>query len=1144
MSEVLRDATLRQARALDPASTIWVEASAGSGKTKVLVDRCLRLLLDGTAPERLLCITFTKAAASEMANRLMQALQAWVAQSEQALESSLDALLGRPPEEEEITRARSLLASVLDTPGGLKVQTLHSFCQSVLSRFPLEAGISPGFQTLDERSAAELMAAARDDLIRQASLEPRLAEALEAVLVAHGEEGLGELQALLANERDHLIPLLEKGDLPPLLRLADFLDLDLEADPEEVLREGLSDAALPHDGDLGLIKTALISGTPKEREKVAGLEVFLGLTPEARAEAFGDYVGLFLANSGKDRAARKRLLTKSAQVAVPEAIAVMEAEAGRLLALEERVIAARCLRLTAANLILASHLLQHYEARKQALGALDYQDMLQRTANLLAKEGAAAWVLYKLDGGLSHVLIDEAQDTSPLQWQILKVLTEEFYSGVSAAAEREAGPRSVFAVGDAKQSIYRFQGADPAGFEAAARHYASRAEAARLHFERVPLIHSFRSVPAVLEAVDAVFDAAPALTEGRYPNHLSVRADAGGEVTLDPRQLPLQEEEAEAWFLPLEQRRASSPAVALADALAARIEHWLKDPKARREEGEAWLSARGRAIEAGDILILVRRRDRLFHALARALERRSLPVAGIDRMLLTQQLAVQDLTALVQVLLLPDDDLSLANVLKGPLYGIDDESLYRLAYKREATLWAELLAHSGDDPLWQAAASELQELRRQVDFLPPFELLSQVLGALSGRRRIAGRLGEECGDPLDEFLSLALDYEREHTPTLQGFLGWLTRSEVEIKRDMEEAGQKIRLMTVHGAKGLQAPVVIIPDTDQRRTRSAAFQISGTEGLLLRRVKDCERVPAIRAIAGEQREEAAAEERRLLYVAMTRAEDRLYLAGHSTREEVPEGSWYDLLKRGLANLTGESEAPLLHRSTQLKQVTQPSPQSKEETPALPAWAFQPPPLEPEPIRPLSPSRPDLPDPPVLSPLSPGPAAGLSRGRLVHRLLQLLPDLPEGERSAAATRFLAQPAFALPIEQQKEIARETLAVLEAPEVAPLFGPISQAEVPIVGLVGARRIAGQVDRLAVTVDSVLLVDYKTNRPSPRDPDQVPRAYLQQLAAYRLLLRGLYPDRKLLCYLLWTEQARLMHISDDRLEQANPLTPPPTDP
>ncbi|MBC6406331.1 MAG: double-strand break repair helicase AddA [Rhodospirillales bacterium] len=1136
MSHPAEIASRQQRRALDPAATVWVEASAGSGKTKVLVDRCLRLLLSGTAPERLLCITFTKAAASEMANRLMRALQTWVASETAELEGQLEALLGRHPKQEETGRARQLFALVLDTPSGFKVQTLHSFCQSVLSRFPLEAGTAPGFATLDERSAAELMAAAYGDLVIAAGREPEIAEALEALLVDQSETGLEDLKKILTAERDRLIPMLSAGYEGPLAALANYLELPPGADPEELWAEGLSDAALPRDALPPVIR-ALNSGTPTETKSAQALQTFLDLPEEKRAGEAKSYLSLFLAGKDRDRHLKARLLTKKAEATVPEALAVMATEGERLLTLEQRRLAAQCLRLSEANLRLAQRLLSLYRERKRAAAALDYQDMLQLTADLLAKPGAASWVLFKLDGGLSHVLIDEAQDTSPLQWQILKALTEEFYDGEGAAE----AIRSVFAVGDAKQSIYSFQGADPAGFEDAARHFGTKAEAAGLRFRRVPLTHSFRSVPAVLACVDAVFKDAAPLTAGPYPPHSPIRAEDGGLVALQPRRLP--EETADpAWAPPVTQERAESPAAALAEALAGQIEGWLGDPALRQPGGAAWLAARGRPIEAGDILILVRRRGPLFHALARALERRRLPVAGIDRMLLSQQLAAMDLCALLQVLLLPEDDLSLACVLKGPLYGLDDDDLFRLAHGRRGSLWHSLQTGRQQEPAWLTAAEELKQLRGQLDFLPPFELLSQLLGARNGRRRLCARLGEECNDPLDELLSLALAYEGLHSPSLQGFLGWLNRSEVEVKRDLEEAGSRIRLMTVHGAKGLQAPVVILPDTDRHRSQPRAFLIE--PDFLLRRIAGCEGIAAVAALADRRTEAAAAEERRLLYVALTRAEDRLYLLGTGTKKEVPKDCWYDLLQQGLGRLTGTEEAPAEYSSPQHRPAEPAKPKAAEDKTAgdigaLPDWAKLPPAKEPEPWRPFMPSRPSLPDPPALSPLRPSlTKPGLVRGRLVHRLLQLLPDLPAEARAPAARQFLAQAAYGLTPREREEMAAETLAAIGAPEAAALFGPHSRAEVPLVGLAGRRPIAGRIDRLAVTDEAVLLVDYKTDRQAPRDPAAVPKAYLQQLAGYALLLRSLYPDRPLRCFLLWTEGARLMRIGKERLEHASPLT------
>ncbi|GAB5468581.1 MAG: double-strand break repair helicase AddA [Rhodospirillales bacterium] len=1151
-------ATRLQHQALDPQATIWVEASAGSGKTKVLVDRCLRLLLDGTKPERLLCITFTKAAASEMASRLMQTLSYWVARSETDLEADLDSLLGRHPTESESRIARQLFALVLDTPGGLKVQTLHAFCQAVLTRFPLEADVSPGFRALEERDAAALMAAAREDLMQRVALDGALRQALSRLLVAEGEEGVVEVAGLVAQQRDALLPLLDQGTLPPLLRLAERLDLAFDADPDGLLAEALDDTALPL-AHLPLIEAAFTSGSKVEQEKAQRLAAFRTASVEERVGLFHGYAALFLANAGTKRSLRSALLTKAAKAAVPEAEAAMVAEGERLLDLEVRVTAARCFRVSEAALILAKALLDAYEHRKRLSAALDYQDLLQKTDALLARPGIAAWVLYKLDGGLDHVLIDEAQDTAPLQWRIVTRLTEEFYSGEGAQPKGGRRPRSVFAVGDPKQSIYRFQGADPAGFQAAARRYGGAVLGVGQRFLHLALTHSFRSTPAVLAAVDAVFERAEPLTQGAYAPHQAIRAGAAGLVQLRPRHLPELELEDAPWAPPLTQTAMQSPAAALAEEVASLVADWLgaKDP---RPGDEAWLTARDRPIAAGDILILVRRRDQLFHLLARALEKRGVPIAGIDRMLLSQQLAVMDLVALGQVLLLPEDDLTLASVLKGPLFGLEEESLYRLAQPRAGSLWAALREQRREEPAWTAAYEELSALRARLDFQPPFDLFAELLGAGGGRKRLCARLGEEAGDPLDEFLALALTYEQEEAASLQGFLGWLTRSEVSVKRDMEAAADKVRLMTVHGAKGLQAPLVLLPDTRARQSPPQRILIDREAGLFLHRQAEMARVPALAELIERRRQADAAEERRLLYVAMTRAEDRLYLLGYQGKRATQGESWYDLLQSGMTALCGapdpddsvkeeEDEAPqdrlLCHENPQGDAVRPDRPASAQApaTP-LPAWTLALPAAEPDPGRPLSPSRPSQPDPPTLSPLVGQLRPGLTRGRLVHRLLQLLPDLPEDERPAAARRFLAQPAWALEPGPQEEIAAETLAVLTAPEAAALFGPGSRAEVPIAGLVGKTRIAGQIDRLAISPEALLLVDYKTNRPSPEREADVPRPYLQQLAAYAALLAGLYPGLPLRCFLLWTETARLMHISDDRISQAGVLTAAPGDP
>ncbi len=393
-------------------------------------------------------------------------------------------------------------------------------------------------------------------------------------------------------------------------------------------------------------------------------------------------------------------------------------------------------------------------------------------------------------------------------------------------------------------------------------------------------------------------------------------------------------------------------------------------------------------------------------------------------MRLTEQLAVEDLVALGNFLLLPEDELTLATVLKSPLFDWDDELLYALAWPRERrSLWAELRRRAGERPEFARAAEELSALLAQADFVPPYELYAQVLSARGGRRAMLRRLGPDAADPLDEFLAAALSYERMHGPSLQGFLGWLAAGEAEVKRDLDQRGRdEVRIMTVHGAKGLQAPIVVLPDTLQAPARLPKVLWSA-EGLPLWSGRDG-RAPAYdlaKAAATQRRDQ---EYRRLLYVAMTRAEDRLYVCGWNTKRAAPPGNWYELIKAGLETCAaahdftfdgadGWAGPGLRLESPQTAASVNENRGADQVRLAVsePEWLRQPPEPEPTPPRPLAPSRPALPDPSARSPLSERGADNFQRGRLVHRLLQSLPDLPPEARAEAARRYLRLPLHGL-------------------------------------------------------------------------------------------------------------------------------------
>jgi ATP-dependent helicase/nuclease subunit A len=555
--------------------------------------------------------------------------------------------------------------------------------------------------------------------------------------------------------------------------------------------------------------------------------------------------------------------------------------------------------------------------------------------------------------------------------------------------------------------------------------------------------------------------------------------------------------------------------------------------------------------------VLVRRRGAFVNALIRALKQRDVPVAGSDRMVLTYHIAVEDLVALGHFLLLPGDDLTLATVLKSPLYGIDEETLFRLAHGRgERSLWSELRNLALTDLAANRAASELSALLARVDFAAPYELFAEVLAARGGTRAMLARLGPEAADPLDEFLSLALAYERAEIPSLQGFLHWLAAGEVEIKRDFDQRGRdEVRILTVHGAKGLQAPIVFLPDTLQAPTQTPRL-LWTLDGLPLwtpNRELAAPAAEAARRAAQQRRDE---EYRRLLYVAMTRAEDRLIVCGWQTRRPAPPGNWYELVAAGLAPQAERivfDGAPLIGEDgwggeglclsspqTAAPELDRTAPAAPPESAEAPSWLRRPPPPEPAPPIPLAPSRPSLAEPAARSPL--GAAAregpGFRRGLLVHRLLQILPELPPEARHAAAQRFLARPVHGIDAAEQAAIAVETLAVLEDPRFAPLFGPDSQAEVPIVGLLGDYALSGQIDRLVVGASEITIVDYKTLRPPPASESDVPPAYLRQLAVYRTAVASIYPGRAVRCALLWTDGPRLMAVNPALIDRHEPAT------
>ena len=1144
-----------QRAAAEPRASVWVSASAGSGKTKVLTDRVLTLLLSGTAAHRILCLTFTKAAAAEMSNRVERELAIWTVTTDQELAERLSRLLGKIPNAPLIRIARRLFAQVLDTPGGLKIQTIHGFCESLLARFPLESGVTPQTQVMDERSAAELMRTARDAVLVASKTQPVLLEALQEVTSHLQEEQFTELMSVLSRDRGRLADLIHYTGGLRGAEDAVFAKIGVSRDAtiEEAVRCACSDDSFNGD-DLRGAAAALAQGAGKtDQARAYVLAKWLAGTIEDRIAQINDYLDAFLRKS--DRQPRAHLATKSVLEAAPEIDESLRQEALRLATHCDTLSSIASSRGTVALLRLGAAMLDAYNATKQAEMRLDYDDLIYRARDLLAGEDMTPWVLFKLDGGLDHILIDESQDTNPEQWEIIRAIADEFFAGDGA---RDSDQRTIFAVGDKKQSIFSFQRADPSVGEKLRQYFTERAGAAGRDWRTVSLDTSFRSTKAVLAAVDAVFAEEPArsgvVAEGETLHHNIHRSGVPGRVEVWPLSAPANPTTLAPWTPPLRRRPADDPESHLANVLAGSIGTWI---------GRETLASQGRLIRPGDIMILVRRRRRFVDRLVRSLKELNIPVAGVDRLILTDQLAVMDLVVLGRFLLLPEDDLNLATVLKGPLVGLDDGDLFQLAYDRgNRSLWSCLVAAASDDLRMAKVRIWLSALLARADFTPPYELFADILvqpsvTMSSGRRAMITRLGTEAEDPIDEFLNLALAYERTTIPSLEGFLHWFSAEETEVKRDLEQSNRdEVRVMTVHGAKGLQAPIVILADTVSAPGSSGARPtIRWSDGVPIWAPRRSMEAP----IARKAREAALAREleeyHRLLYVALTRAEDRLYVCGARGRGDPSPNCWYNLILSGVAKIgesvdfdfssvspegwVGEgyvlsSGPPLALDSAILQKppVLEPDP--------LPDWAFHPTP--PEPAQGFSPTRPSTKEPAVHSPITHGGPNPFRRGLLVHRLLELLPETQPNQRRDLCRKFLSHPANELDNETVEGMVSEVMAVLEHSEFQTIFGQNSRAEVALTGNVeiagSIQPISGQVDRLVVSEKNILVVDFKTMRPVPPAADAAPEAYLRQLAIYRLLLRNLWPKKSFRAALLWTEGPLLMPIDDTLLDRYTPAS------
>ncbi len=1099
-------------------------------------------------------------------------------------------------------RARELFARALETPGGLKVQTIHALCTRLLQQFPFEANVPARFSVLDDRDQAEMIERASLGVLLEASANPESAtgRALTFAMTCAADVTFRNIVHEACLGDGAFRTFIDKAESPEqaIASVAQALDAgsDNLADIEAEIVDG------PHlpSSHWNAIAQNFDGGGKSDREQAAKLRAAVPLTGTAQVRG---YLTVFLTN---DNDPRVNLVSRSLARLQPGLTAALDREAARLPALIERWRAAMIRERTVALIAIASSILARYRAEKQERGLLDYDDLIDKTLDMLTRT-AVGWVHYKLDRGIDHVLIDEAQDTSPKQWQIVTQLVADFATGRGV---RDEMLRTIFAVGDEKQSIFSFQGAAPHEFDQRHRQFRRVFEGAGLKWDAdIRLNYSFRSGRAILHSVDRVFREeaiyrsihTPAIGA---PIHEALADAAPGMIELWEMEIAEQRLDIEGWDAPFDAVSETNPEVKVATRVADTIAQMIASHEMTGRAGMR------RPLTPGDVLILVRRRGKLFDAVIRALKHAHIAVAGADRLKLTEHIAIIDLMHLTDALLMPQDDLALAVALKSPLFGIGENQLYELCYQRKGSLRTALADRARTDLYFAEAHARLVACEEKAAQAKPFEFYCWLLGADGGRARMLKRLSHEANDAIDEFLELAFAFEQREVPSLQGFVAWLRAADTEIKRDMEIGRDEVRVMTVHGAKGLEAPVVFLMDTtssptdaprlnliklpigepssplpamrgevgsqrdpgeghgtDSQHTQNSRMAAPhpdplpadagrGSRGVSEcvvwagRKADDCLRVADAR---GRMVVDIEDEYRRLLYVAMTRAAERLIIGGvmPANRNKPRDDWWYQLITKGLegAELTKEefqTEAGKVTRfirpddslAIRAGETEATGPAAPAEPP-LPDWLRRPASPEQKPYETIRPSEPTGSAAPARwsAALAQARRHALHRGTLVHRLLQALPDIAPERRKAIAEDFAARNAKEWTADERAALVERTLELIKHPSFAALFAAGSRAEVPIIGqLTRAGRspllVSGQIDRLVIGPREVLIADFKTNEAPPKAAAAIPKTYVRQMALYAALMSQLYPDRSVRAALVWTETAEIAEIPPETLQ------------
>ena len=1123
--QIAATATSKQAVATQTESSVWVSASAGTGKTFVLTNRIIKLLLNDTTlkPSQILALTFTKAASQEMANRIRERLSEWALADETELNNKLTQLLEATPTAEQTVRAKQLFQLVLTDP--VSVNTIHSFCQKILAIFPLEANISPNFKLMDETESNNLIEQATKTVIKNHSIgkaEPtwafelylsNYAESTFADNINNFVKGFHRFQRLF-NYNEGLEGTLQS--------LAKELSVNIDLTPKSAIQTKINyiNQACSTNQLQKLAENTLKAGK-RAADLKSDIDTFL---IEQTETTFNKLHSHFMGTSGKAKTAKYVFGKVAEEQAFIEDL-FLDCQLNITQAMNNCKSVDSYL-LTKAYLHIGWDVIQGYNTLKANCGNLDFDDLISKTASLLQNESQAEWVRYKMDNNITHVLLDEAQDTDSSQWQIVKAIVDEFFNGTDNTQNR-----TFFAVGDIKQSIYRFRGAEPQVF-AEMREYLTNHQNGGYKFNIAELQTSFRSSEPILQFVDQVFaneERAKAVDNlASNIKHQAYNVGSNGKVEIWPlielpkeEKVEIEKEDSETdksdfkWQLPkLNNNQQQTTATLLAGKTANSIKELLNS--------NTVLATTEELVKPADIMILLRNRTIMPEIIA-ALDKHAIPHSGADEIDLHNDQICEDIINLLKFIANPNDDLSLASTLRSPMFAFTDDELLSLATsKNNGSLWGKLFSNTEFAETKQVLITLLNSI------LPPYDLIIKALELTEAKGKYICRMANNSTstattlvrieESINAFLNSALTWSKANGGTLDTFIHNFLTTPQKVKRELSNTGNCVRLMTAHKSKGLESPVVYLPDTNRDILKSKDSDIWQTEedgkDTLFLHGRSQNLAPRLeKQLKEAEKSRMESDELRLLYVAITRAKEQLYIGGITGDNT----SWYSHISDAIAGnkswktINGNLTFEQTQQKVEIKQAQSVPLDVIEES--LPSWATTTAPTEMAKIIEMASNA--LRQKEAIKNLANPRVNKFNKGKIVHRLLEVLPNYPANQRNEKGNTFLNAAATEFSKPKQQHMLNSVINIIN--KYPNLFGENSKAEVSVSASFGNKIIEGIIDRLIVENDIVTIIDYKTNSQVP-PIGEVPAEYKKQMSLYTKAIQAIYPNKIIKTKILWT--------------------------